>query len=310
MSENQLVTIVKDSGLEKTKADFILEKFQDYFKIASEWEIKAKTIIITNDNQVTEMEMARVGRLFLKEKRITIEKTRKELKEQSLREGKAIDGIANVLKGLIEPIESYLDNQENFTKYRLVAEEKEKQRLEQLRIENEIREKEERRIKLEKEEQAKIKSENEKLKLEAIERERLALIEKQKKEKELAEIKAKNESEKIEKERLIEIERKKQEKILNAEKEKFAIEKAERERLEKEIEQKMQKELEIKKQKKLEDKKLKSAPDKEKIINYINNIKLIKQPDIIEKELKDLFISFQNSLDLIIIDLRQEIKKQ
>ena len=309
MNENQLMIIVKESGLEKTKADLILEKFQDYFKIASEWELKAKQIIITNDNQIAEMEMARVGRLFLKEKRITIEKTRKELKEQSLREGKAIDGIANVLKGLIEPIENYLDNQENFTKYRIIAEEKEKQRLEQIRIENELREKEEQRIKLEKEEQERIKSENEKLKKQAEEKERLAKIEREKHEKELAEIKLKQEAEKKERERLAEIERKKQEKIINAEREKAAAEKAEREKLEKEIEQKRLKELEIQKQKKLEEKKLKSAPDKEKITNYINAIKSIKQPELNEKELKDLFMSFQNSLDLIIIDIQQELKK-
>ena len=46
-----------------------LEKFQDYFKIAAEWETKAKTIIVTNDEQKTDMEIARVGRLFLREKR-------------------------------------------------------------------------------------------------------------------------------------------------------------------------------------------------------------------------------------------------
>ncbi|MFA5297255.1 MAG: hypothetical protein WC389_03505, partial [Lutibacter sp.] len=254
MNDNMLMTIVKDSGLEKTKADFILEKFQDYFKIAGEWENKIKTIIVTSDDQKVEMEMARVGRLFLRDKRITIEKTRKELKEQSLREGKAIDGIANVLKALIEPIESYLDQQENFTKNRLIAEEKEKQRQEQIRLEKEAREKEEQRIRLEKEarekeeqrirlekeeqrirlekeEQERIKAENERLRQEAIERERLAKIEREKHEKELAEIKAKEEEEKKERERLLEIERKKQEEILKLEREKSQREKLERERL-------------------------------------------------------------------------------
>lgn len=75
---------------------------------------KAKILIVTNETQKTEMEMARTGRLFLREKRIAIEKTRKELKEQALREGKAIDGIANVLKALIVPIEEYLGKQEKF----------------------------------------------------------------------------------------------------------------------------------------------------------------------------------------------------
>ena len=59
---NQLVTIVKESGLEKTKADIILTKFQDYFKLADDWEKKAKQIIVKNETQEVEMKMARTGR--------------------------------------------------------------------------------------------------------------------------------------------------------------------------------------------------------------------------------------------------------
>ena len=104
MKENQLMVIVKESGSEKSKANVILEKFQDSFKIADEWSKKAKMLKVTDASQATEMKMAREGRLFLQKKRLDIEHTRKELKAQSLRECKAIDGIANVLKGLIEPI--------------------------------------------------------------------------------------------------------------------------------------------------------------------------------------------------------------
>lgn len=114
LEKNELAVIVDQSGLEQTKANFVLEKFQDYFKIASEWEAKAKTLTVTDESQIAEMKMAREARLFLKEKRIEVEKSRKELKEQSLREGKAIDGIANVLKALIEPTEKYLETQEKF----------------------------------------------------------------------------------------------------------------------------------------------------------------------------------------------------
>ena len=44
--ENKLALIVKESGLESSKAKYILEKFQDYFQIASEWETKAKSLVI------------------------------------------------------------------------------------------------------------------------------------------------------------------------------------------------------------------------------------------------------------------------
>jgi hypothetical protein len=115
VAENdKLVQIVSTSGLEKTKADYVLEKFQGYFAIASEWEARAKTLVVTSPEQTTIMKMAREGRLLLKAKRVDIEKARKELKGQSLCEGKAIDGIANVLKALIEPTEEYLERQERF----------------------------------------------------------------------------------------------------------------------------------------------------------------------------------------------------
>ncbi len=175
-SENQLQIIVQQSGLESTKSQYILDKFQSYFQIAADWEVKARAIIVTDESQKSEMQMARTGRLFLREKRIAIEKSRKELKEQALREGKAIDGIANVLKALIEPIENYLDQQEHYVEIKAKAE------AEAVRVEAE-RIAEADRIAKEKaalEEQAKIKLENERLKKEAEARE-AQLVEERKK---------------------------------------------------------------------------------------------------------------------------------
>ncbi len=162
-AEDKLLVLVNESGLEKTKAQVLLDNFSDHFKIAAEWEAKAKAIIVTNANQMAEMQMARVGRLFLKEKRVAIEKTRKKLKEQSLREGKAIDGIANVLKALIVPIEEHLGKQEKFVEIK-EAEEAERKRIEvEKRIEDERIAKE----KAEEEERVRVREENERLKKEA-----------------------------------------------------------------------------------------------------------------------------------------------
>jgi len=113
-NQNQLAVIINESGLEKSKAQILLENFSNYFEIASEWEQKAKSLIVTREDQKAEMKMAREGRLFLKEKRVAIENTRKQLKEQSLREGQTIDSIARILKNLIEPIETHLEEQEKF----------------------------------------------------------------------------------------------------------------------------------------------------------------------------------------------------
>ncbi len=134
--------------------------------------VLAKTLVVTNEIQTVIMKL---GRLHLPEKRLAIERTRKELKEQSLREGKAIDGIANVLQALIIPIEEYLGQQENFVQIR------EAERAEAKRIEDE-RLAEEARIAAEKaeaEERIRIRLENERLRAEAEVREKVLKAERE-----------------------------------------------------------------------------------------------------------------------------------
>jgi len=206
-SGTSLEVIVRESGLEKTKADIILSKFQNYFELAADWERKAKTIVVTNEKQVDDMKMARTGRLLLREKRISIETARKELKEQALREGKAIDGIANVLKALIVPIEEYLEKQEKFVEFKKAAEE-ERIRIE---VEKKMQEDELKRIAEAAAEQERIRVENEKLKKEAIEKEKALLAERKEQEKRLEAERAKAEAEKKEIEEKARLEREKAE---------------------------------------------------------------------------------------------------
>jgi len=174
--KNQLQVLVDESQLDTTKAKVLLDKFSNYFDIASEWEQKAKSIVVTDESQTADMEMARVGRLFLREKRISVEKTRKELKEQSLREGKAIDGIANVLKAVIVPIEEYLEKQEKFIELKAEAEREAKRQEIERRMEEERLAEE----KAKAEEEKRIRAENERLRAEVIEREKAAEIERRK----------------------------------------------------------------------------------------------------------------------------------
>lgn len=233
-----LKVIVEESGLEQSKAQVLLEKFQDYFKLADEWEKKAKAVVVTDASQIAEMKMAREGRLFLKGKRVDIENTRKKLKEQSLREGKAIDGIANILKAVIVPVEEHLEKQEKFAE---IQEEKRKDalRLERLEVlekydyveEHDLRElqddlfqalvdklekEKQERIQAEKqeaEERARIREENERLRKEAEEKEKALAEERKRVEEERlkAEAEARAEQEKL---------RKEAEEMLKAEREK------------------------------------------------------------------------------------------
>lgn len=199
VKENPLQVIVRESGLEIAKAQFVLEKFQSYFEIAAEWEQKAKSIVVTNESQTAEMQMARVGRLFLRDKRIDVEKARKKLKEQALREGKAIDGIANVLKALIVPTEKYLEQQEKFVEIRQAKINEEKRKAFEQKMEEERIAKE----KAEAEERERIRVENEQLKKEAIAREAKAKAEREEQTRKLAEQKAKAKAEREEQNRIL-----------------------------------------------------------------------------------------------------------
>lgn len=208
MSEDKLQLIINDSGLETTEARDLFETFKHYFDIAEEWEIKAKTIVVTNENQKAEMAMARVGRLFLRDKLIVLEKARKGKKEQSLRKGKAIDGIANIIKMLLVPIQEYFYRQEHFIEIR-DAEIAEQKRIEADQL---LREKEEAeriaREKAEIAERERIRKENETLRAEAIERERLAKIYLAQQERIIAEHRAKADAERIALQKKAELERK------------------------------------------------------------------------------------------------------
>ena len=211
--ENKLEVIVRDSGLEATKAQTLLTQFKDYFDIAAEWELKAKSIVVTDASQVADMQMARVGRLFLREKRIAIEKSRKELKEQALREGKAIDGIANVLKAVIVPIETYLEQQEKFIEIRdkKIAEAKQ---AEEAKLAEEKRKAEEEAERLK---QERIRQENIRLNIEMAEKNRL-IAEAEKKAQE-EKLKAESQRKALEKKAQEETEKLKQE-LMIAESEK------------------------------------------------------------------------------------------
>ncbi len=111
---NKIDQLIETGVIEKTKADYIKEKFQDFTQSIEEWSEKANAIVVTDETQKEVMLEAREGRLLLKAKRIEVEKVRKSLKEQSLNEGRLIDSVAKYLTSLIEPAEKHLELQEKF----------------------------------------------------------------------------------------------------------------------------------------------------------------------------------------------------
>lgn len=110
----ELLVIVKESGMTSAAQDIIVSHFEPFFLKAKEWNEKAKELVVTDETQTDLMKEARTSRLALREIRINADKTRKSLKEDSLRYGKAVQSIYNMIETLIVPTEEHLEKQEKF----------------------------------------------------------------------------------------------------------------------------------------------------------------------------------------------------
>lgn len=318
MENTELATIAKQNGLEDSKVNGLLSRFGDSFQTATKAMEWSKTVNVTNENQTDLMKQARTARLKLKDIRVKVEHTRKELKEQSLREGKAIDGMANIIKAMIVPAEEHLEKQEKFAE-NLAAERKARITAERLNKLSELtdtpelysyenmsdeifdnlinelkaakknqeaaaKKAEEDRIAAEKEaitEQERIRSENDKLKAEA-----------EAKEKALAEERARVEAERKAADDLARKEREAVEAKLKAEREKLELaERAEAQR--KAEEERKTAEAQEKERQAL------LAPDHDKLVTFANAIHAIKNtklPAVKTKQAQDIVNQIETKL--------------
>lgn len=305
---SELVKVIETSELEAQTGNYIKEKFLPFFEQAEEWKNKSRELIVTDVNQKHEMQMARSARLALREIRINADKVRKELKEDSLRYGKAVQGVYNVIEYMIVPIEKHLEEQENFVEIleaKRKAELKVKREMElqpyaeflplnltlsymseddyqkllkgaklqmQEKIDNEAKAEAERvaKEKKEQEERERIKKENEKLKAENEAKEKELAKQKAKAEKERKELQEKAEKEKRAKEKL---EKEMEEKEREIEKEKKEKEKQEKEELKKKM---------------LAEKKANSAPDKKKLELLAKSIEAFQLPELKSEEAEEI----------------------
>ena len=317
----ELTTIVEQQGLEKSKVEGLLTNFGKFFAEAKTIAADAKSIVVTDEAQKDLMLAAREKRLALKAIRVEVEKTRVELKEQSLREGRAIDGISNVIKALIVPVEEHLEKQEKFAELREAERlaKRHADRIESLSkyVEDvslynlkdmsddafakllassktafeaqkaaEAKAEEERiaAIKAKEEEDRKIREENEKLRKEREEAEKARAKEREAEQKKLeAERKAREEAEK----KLAEEKRIQQEKERKAAEEAAAKKKAE------------------------EDARHAAmvAPDKEKLLKLADTLQMIQFPAVESAKAKGSLERLEQKLGTIISVLREEAKQ-
>jgi hypothetical protein len=113
-TENQLIEIVKKSDVEEATAKNIIESFKPFYDDAIAIVEDAKSIIVTSEEQKDEIEKAHGYRMKLRTIRTSADKKRKELKEDSLKYGKAVQGVYNFIEESVSGVESYLQEQEDF----------------------------------------------------------------------------------------------------------------------------------------------------------------------------------------------------
>lgn len=108
----KLNEVTRSAGLAEDSALALRGQFADYYGTIVEWRVKAS--LVTKPEDPTHQKIAREVRLGLRKVRCEVENTRKALKADSLARGKAIDGFANVLKYLCEPVEAALLDVEQY----------------------------------------------------------------------------------------------------------------------------------------------------------------------------------------------------
>jgi hypothetical protein len=325
MKENQLQVILKEQNIEKESATAIVKAFGGPFEEAGEILATYKSIEVTDESQTDLMLQARSKRLALKKARTTVETNRKALKEDIVKQARAIDSIARFVKESIQPAEEYLEQQEKFAEIKraeraaqLKAERVEKLMqytddisvynlsvmsndqfntlLNTLKAQHEAKLAEEKRIEAERiakekseaEERERVRKENERLKKEAEEREAVAAKERAEAEKREAKLRAEREAEQRAAQARLDEERKKRE----------AIEAEQRKaREEAEIEQRRKEE---------EERWALLAPDKNKLTNFslaLEQIRLQKLPSVKTKQAQDIV----NNIDKMLVQMQEYI---
>lgn len=278
-------------GLNEQQAIALSSAFTEFEEQAKVWADKARELVVSDISQKAEMKQAREARLALRAIRIAVGKKHEELKEDAKKTGQFLDLIKRKLTGMIEPIESHLQLQEDFEKVHAEKLKKElfekrfaelsqyvsnaemfslgeideevyqniltgqklaAEQREKARIEAEQRAKDEAEAKAKEDER--IRLENEELKRKQAEKDAEHKAERERMEKAAADQRAKDEAA-----------RKKSEDKLKAER-------AERKRLEDEAAERAAKEESEKREKAAAERKAKRAPDKDKLIRFADQL--------------------------------------
>lgn len=313
-----------NTDLEKIKTELAKSEIQQELKVSietkfmpivetiQEWKVKVESLVVTDESQKDLMKQAREGRLILKNLRVSADKERKAMKEESQKYLNTIQLVYNTIESMITPLESHLQEQENYVEIqRLKREEEQKQIIAELLKERQkeveslgiisflpafvqlgeyseedyqqliqfAQFKKEQKLAQDKEEEERKRIEAERLRAEAEERERI-----------LEESRLKQ---------ILEMERLKEER--EEMEEKLRLEREENERIAMELKKKQDEEAKAEKERIKAEKKLKNAPDKVKIEKLIKDIQEFELPHVQGDEAKVIVSDVKSLLDKIVV---------
>ena len=123
-TSSQLATITKQNGLSIESANAVVAAFAPLYSSAVELVALGKGFEVSGEDDEDGIAKARDMRLRLRKIRCEAENVRKAMKEEGLRFGKALDRVNAVVKELIEPVETALEEQEQIKQRKLSKEER------------------------------------------------------------------------------------------------------------------------------------------------------------------------------------------
>jgi hypothetical protein len=130
-SNPQVKVLIDKSEMQVSKARQIMDKFADYLKQAEEMERVIDDYVVTDVSQVDKMQKAQKAQKALQRIRLDAEITRKDLKAEYLNGGRLVDGINNVILGLVSPMEAKMNASSKFIE---IAEQKKRDEVRKARV--------------------------------------------------------------------------------------------------------------------------------------------------------------------------------
>jgi hypothetical protein len=326
IEQSELAVIAQNNNLDESRVQSLLKDFSDPFTEAQTLLKQASAITVTDEHQTDNMKAAKAARLALKKVRTNTENIRKTAKEAALREGKAIDGMANIIKAMIVPAEQHLEQLENYA-INIVAERRATRIAERTlalqpytsnvdmynfadlseedfaELLASVKGAYEKKIADEKAEQERVAAEQAQAELDRVEREkeerrrRLAAEKKAKAERKLREeAEAKAAAERAEAARVAAEKQKEADEQLAKERAERAKIEAEQKRLADEKAAKEEAERKAAAEKAAAEKAAAAAPDKEKLHSYITELSTVVCPDLSTPEARELQAKIENGL--------------